>query len=475
MKRTILEGVIATDIADKGKAFGKADDKAIFIDGAVPGDVVDVEVFKKSKSFDEGRVTRILQSSPHRTEPFCEHFGICGGCKWQHMNYDAQLFFKEKQVRDNMERIAKIPHPPMSPIFHAPSSRYYRNKMEFTFTNKRYLLNEEMNSEGPKNMDGLGFHIPGKFNKVIDIHTCYLQDKRANDIRLFVRDFTKQNNISYFDLKVQNGMMRNLIIRNTTTDEWMVIVVFREDNPEIHEMVMSAIKNKFPWLTSLQYIVNAKRNDTIHDQEPIVYHGRPYIIEQLEDLKFIVGPKSFFQTNSVQALNLYRFARDFAGLTGNEIVYDLYTGTGSIAAFVAGKAKKVIGIEYVKEAIEDAKANAKLNSITNTEFFAGDMKDVLNLNFIKTHGTPDVIITDPPRAGMHEDVVKCILEAHPEKIIYVSCNPATQARDLLMLSEKYEVTAMTPVDMFPHTSHVENVALLIKKPVLSVSEGLSVI
>jgi 23S rRNA (uracil1939-C5)-methyltransferase len=460
LKRTIIEGVTALDIADKGKAFGKHGEKAIFIEGAVPGDVVDVEIMKKSKSFDEGRIARILTESPYRTTPFCEHFGICGGCKWQHMTYDAQILFKEKQVRDAMERIAKIVSPPISPILGAPGTTHYRNKMEFTFTNKRYLLTEEMHVEGEKDMDGLGFHIPGKFNKVLDLNDCHLQDNRANTIRLFVKAFTKRHGMTYFDLKDQHGMMRNLIIRNTTADEWMVIVVFKEDVPELRESLMSAIKNEFPWITSLQYVINSKRNDTIHDQEPIVFHGRPYIIEQLENLKFIVGPKSFFQTNSTQALNLYRLTREYAGLTGNETVYDLYTGTGTIAAFMAASAKKVIGIEYVPEAIEDAIQNAKLNSILNAQFFAGDMKNVLTNDFINQHGRPDVIITDPPRAGMHEDVVNCILRSGAEKIVYVSCNPGTQARDILLLSEKYEVVKMTPVDMFPHTAHVENVALL---------------
>ncbi len=462
MNRIIVESVLALDIADKGKAFGKAGEKAIFIEGAVPGDVVDVIIYKKSKSFDEGRIAKMLTESPNRAIPFCEHFGICGGCKWQHMKYDAQIFFKEKQVRDAMQRIDKIPVPPLSPILFAPQSTHYRNKMEFTFTNKRYLLTEEMNRDEVKDMDGLGFHIPGKFNKVLNLNQCYLQDTRANDIRLFVREFTRRNGMSYFDLKQQFGMMRNLIIRNTNFGEWMVIVVFKDDHEALRLSLLDAIKTEFPWLTSLQYVINTKRNDTIHDQETIVYYGKPFIIEQLENLKFIVGPKSFFQTNSTQALNLYRITRDYAGLTGNEIVYDLYTGTGTIAAFVAASAEKVIGIEYVPEAIADAIENSKLNAIHNTRFFAGDMKNVMTASFIEQHGKPDVIITDPPRAGMHEDVVNCILNSGANKIVYVSCNPGTQARDILLLSSKYEVVKMTPVDMFPHTAHVENVALLEK-------------
>ncbi len=463
MKRTIIEGVEIIDIADKGRCVGKADEKTIFIDGAVPGDVVDVEITRKSKSFDEGKAIKITRLSPWRAEPFCEHFGLCGGCKWQNLDYDAQIRFKEKLVRDAMERLAKIPAPPIDPILGAKNIKNYRNKMEFTFTNKRYLLKEEMDFEGERQMDGLGFHIPGKFNKVLDINICYLQDHRADEIRLFVRNFTLENNISYFDLKNQHGVMRNLIIRNTSVDEWMVVVVFKEFHADVVEALMSAIKNKFPWITSLQYVINEKRNDTIHDQETIVYHGRPYIIEQLENLKFIVGPKSFFQTNTSQALELYKITRDYAGLTGIETVYDLYTGTGSIAAFVAAKALKVIGVEYVKEAIADAEQNAKLNSISNMKFYAGDMKDVLTKDFFTINGNPDVIITDPPRAGMHEDVIKRIAESGASKIVYVSCNPATQARDILLLSDKYFVSKMKPVDMFPHTSHVENVALLLKK------------
>ena len=460
MKRTIIEGVSVIDIADKGKTVGKHEEKAIFIDGAVPGDIVDVEIVKKSKSFDEGRVVNFVERSPWRTTPFCSHFGLCGGCKWQDLQYEAQIRFKQKLVYDAMTRLAKIANPPILDILGSKNTQLYRNKLEYTFTHKRYLLKEEMGFEGELELNGIGFHIPGKFNKVLDVRNCYLQDHRSDLIRLFVREFTILNQIPYFDLKHQTGFLRNLIVRNTSVDEWMVILVVTENNSDLIEKILSAVKEKFPWLTSLQYVVNGKRNDTIHDLDPVVFFGRPYIIEQLENLKFIVGPKSFFQTNTAQALELYRITRDYAGLTGSETVYDLYTGTGSIAAFLAAKAKKVIGVEYVREAIADAEENAKINSLTNTSFFAGDMKDVLTKDFFHTHGKPDVIITDPPRAGMHEDVVKRLAESGAEKIVYVSCNPATQARDILWLAEKYEVVKMQPVDMFPHTSHVENVALL---------------
>jgi len=460
MKRTIVEGVTVIDIADKGKSIGKFNDKAIFIEGAVPGDVVDVEIWKKTKSYDEGKVVKLVEPSPWRVEPFCSHFGLCGGCKWQDLNYEAQTKFKQKVVYDAMTRLAKIPNPPIQPILRAAQTKLYRNKLEYTFTHKRYLLKEEMGFEGELELNGVGFHIPGKFNKVIDVQSCFLQDHRSDLIRLFIRDFAIQNKLSFFDLKQQTGILRNLIIRNTSVDEWMVIMVFKENDEAVVELLMNAINKQFPWITSLQYIINGKRNDTVHDLSPVVYHGRAFIIEQLENLKFIVGPKSFFQTNTNQSLELYKITREYAGLSGNETVYDLYTGTGSIAAFVAAQAKKVIGVEYVKEAIIDAEENAKINGLGNMKFFAGDMKDIITADFFKTHGKPDVIITDPPRAGMHEDVVKIIASSGASKIVYVSCNPGTQARDILWLSEKYEVAKMQPVDMFPHTSHVENVALL---------------
>lgn len=460
MKNKIVENVSVIDLADKGKSIGRIEEKAVFIEGAVPGDVVDLEIYKRSKSFDEARVVRISTPSPWRTTPVCEHFGLCGGCKWQQLEYEAQLRFKEKNVRDAMERIAKLVSPKIEPIAGSKNIFRYRNKLEFTFTNKRFLLKEEMNAECIHQMNGLGFHIPGKFNKVLDISNCHLQDKRSDEIRNFVKQYTLENNLTFFDLKSQEGLLRNLIIRNTTLDEWMVVAVFKEDVSADRNSLLNAIKNAFPWINSIQYIINSKRNDSLHDQTPVVFHGSSFITEQLENLRFRISPKSFFQTNSLQGLELYRFTRDFAGLTGNEVVYDLYTGTGSIAAFLSSKAKKVVGVEYVQEAIDDANENARLNNISNMIFFAGDMKDVLTKDFFQIHGRPDVIVTDPPRAGMHEDVVKRINESGAKKVVYVSCNPATQARDLLLMKGYYTVTRIQPVDMFPHTSHVENVVLL---------------
>jgi 23S rRNA (uracil1939-C5)-methyltransferase len=460
MKRTVIENLEIIDIADKGRSVGKQGDVVVFTEGAVPGDVIDAEVTRQYHSYIEAKLLVIKKYSPWRTEPFCEHFGTCGGCKWQQLNYETQLRFKEKQVRDAMTRIAKLDNPEIHPIIGSSSIKHYRNKLDFSFSNKRYLLKEEMSLEGEKDLDGLGFHIPGKFNKILDINNCWLQDSLSDQIRNFVRDITKHYKVPYFDIRKQSGMMRGLIVRSTEAGEWMVIVIFKENTPAIIETVMSSVKKEFPQLTSLMYIVNGKKNDTITDQQVHLYHGRAYIIEQMEDLKFIIGPKSFFQTNSTQALKLYQLTREYAALTGNETVYDLYTGTGTIAAFVARSAAKVIGVEYVPEAIEDAMQNAKLNGISNMEFFAGDMKDVLTPEFTSTHGKPDVIITDPPRAGMHELVTKRILEMEPDRIVYVSCNPGTQARDFTLLTEKYDVVKMQPVDMFPHTSHVENVALL---------------
>lgn len=463
MKNNLVSNVTVIDLADKGKTVGKIDEKAVFIEGAVPGDVVDLEIYKRSKSFDEARVVKITTHSPWRTTPVCEHFGLCGGCKWQQLEYSAQLRFKEKNVRDAMERIARLITPVIEPITGSKNIYQYRNKLEFTFTNKRYLLKEEMNDSGIHEMNGLGFHIPGKFNKVLNINNCHLQDGRSDEIRNFVKQYAIENKLTFFDLKSQEGLLRNLIIRNTTLDEWMVVVVFKEDVEFVRNELLNALKNNFPWINSIQYIINTKRNDSLHDQQPVLFHGDSFITEQLEDLRFRISPKSFFQTNSLQGLELYRITRNFAGLTGSEVVYDLYTGTGSIAAFVSGKAKKVVGVEYVQEAIDDANENAKLNNISNMIFFAGDMKDVLTKDFFQEHGKPDVIITDPPRAGMHEDVVRRINESGADRVVYVSCNPATQARDLLLMNDHYSVAKIQPVDMFPHTSHVENVVLLIKK------------
>ncbi|MEA4916151.1 23S rRNA (uracil(1939)-C(5))-methyltransferase RlmD [Proteiniphilum sp.] len=463
----ILENILITDVAAEGKAIAKVDGRAVFIPFAVPGDVVDIQLTRKKNSFAEGRVIRFEKYSEDRTEPFCIHFGVCGGCKWQMLPYEGQLKHKQQQVIDNLERIGKVDLPGVNSILGAPDTIFYRNKLEFTFSNKKWLTEAQISSsEAFDNMNALGFHIPGMFDKVLDIDKCWLQDDLSNQIRNAVREFCLENGYSFFDLRDQTGLMRTLIIRNSSIGEWMVIVVFYDEDREKREKLMSYIAEKFPQITSLLYIVNQKANDTITDQEVITWRGRDHIYEEMEGLKFKIGPKSFFQTNSKQAYNLYKVVRDFAQLTGEETVYDLYTGTGSIANFVARNAKKVIGIEYVPEAIYDAHENSRLNGIDNTIFFAGDMKDVLTADFIAEHGRPDVIITDPPRAGMHDDVIDTILLAVPQHIVYVSCNPATQARDLSLLDIRYKVTRVQSVDMFPHTHHVENVLLLEKREYL---------
>ena len=460
----LLENILITDVAAEGKAIAKVDGRAVFIPFVVPGDVVDIQLTRKKSSFAEGRVVRFEKYSENRTEPFCIHFGVCGGCKWQMLPYESQLKHKQQQVCDNLERIGKVDLPEITPILGAPQTTFYRNKLEFTFSNKKWLTEAQISSnETFDNMNGLGFHIPGMFDKVLDIDKCWLQDDLSNQIRNSVREFCLKNGYTFFDLRNQEGFMRTLIIRNSSIGEWMVIVVFFEDDSDKRDKLMHFIADKFPQITSLLYIVNRKANDTITDQEVVTWRGRDHIYEEMEGLKFKIGPKSFFQTNSDQAYNLYKVARNFAQLTGEETVYDLYTGTGSIANFVARSAKKVVGIEYVPEAIEDADENSRLNGIDNTLFFAGDMKDVLTIDFISEHGRPDVIITDPPRAGMHNDVIDVILLAAPERIVYVSCNPATQARDLSLLDSQYKVMRVQPVDMFPHTHHVENVVLLEKR------------
>ena len=460
----ILENVEIANVAAEGKSIAKVDGLTVFVPFAVPGDVVDIQLTRKRKSFAEGRVVRFEKQSGKRIEPFCEYFGTCGGCKWQMLPYEEQLLSKQQQVVDNLTRIGKVDLPEISPILGAPDTQFYRNKLEFTFSNKRWLTAEEITSDTEfKQMNGLGFHIPGMFDKVLDINKCWLMDDLSNRIRNSVREFALQHDFSFFDIRKQHGLLRTLIVRNTSIDEWMVIVSFFEDDQEKREMLLNHLVESFPEITSLQYVINQKGNDTITDQEIIVWTGEDAIYEEMEGLRFKIGPKSFYQTNSQQAYNLYKVAREFAGLSGDELVYDLYTGTGTIANFVARNAKKVVGIEYVEEAIEDAKVNASINNIDNTLFFAGDMKDILNREFIETHGQPDVIITDPPRAGMHNDVIDTILFASPGKIVYVSCNPATQARDLELLDAQYKVTRVQPVDMFPHTHHVENVVLLEKR------------
>ncbi len=457
----LIEKVEIIDVAAEGKAIAKIENKVLFITQVVPGDVVDVQVTKKRKSFMEGIPVKFHKHSDIKVEAFCEHFGVCGGCKWQNLPYEEQLKYKHQQVIDNLERIAKVDLPEIDYILPSENTTYYRNKLEFTFSNNRWLTKDEINSE--KKLDrsnALGFHVPKIWDKIVNINTCYLQKDPSNAIRLEVKKYADKNNLSYFDLRKQEGLLRNLIIRTSTTGELMIIMVFYYDDQKEITNLLNYISDKFPKITSLMYIVNSKSNDSYTDQNVKLFKGKDYFFEQMEDLKFKIGPKSFYQTNSEQAYNLYKFAREFADLKGKEIVYDLYTGTGTIANFVAKKAKKVIGIEYVPEAIEDAKVNSDINQISNTEFFAGDMKDILTNSFIEKHGKPDVIITDPPRAGMHPDVVNSLLKANPPKIVYVSCNPATQARDINLLDANYKVTKVQPVDMFPHTYHVENIVLL---------------
>ncbi|OJX62773.1 23S rRNA (uracil(1939)-C(5))-methyltransferase RlmD [Dysgonomonas sp. 37-18] len=460
----LIENVEIVDVAAEGKAIAKVDDLVVFIPYVVPGDVIDLQITRKKNKYAEGKPVRFISYSPNRTEAFCEHFGICGGCKWQVLPYAEQLKYKQKQVEDNLTRIGKIELPDIHHILGSEKTQFYRNKLEFTFSNKKWLTLEQINSgESFDNMNALGFHIPGMFDKVLDIDKCWLQEDISNQIRNFIRQYCYDKNYTFFDLRNRGGLMRNLIVRTSTTGELMVIIVFYDDEKEQQEGLLTAVATEFPQITSLLYIVNQKANDTITDQDVLVWKGNDCIYEEMEGLKFKIGPKSFYQTNSEQAYNLYKIARDFANLSGDELVYDLYTGTGTIANFVASKAKKVVGIEYVEDAILDARVNSQINKIDNTLFYAGDMKDILTQDFINEHGRPDVIITDPPRAGMHDDVIKTILFAEPDRIVYVSCNPATQARDLSLLDEKYKVERVQPVDMFPHTHHVENVVLLVKK------------
>lgn len=455
-----LENIQVIDIAEEGKAVAKTEDFVLFIEKAVPGDVVDVEIYRKKRNYAEARIKTLVKPSEHRTDPFCIHFGICGGCKWQHMTYEAQLHFKQKSVVDALTRIGKIDVTGIETILPSVETRYYRNKLEFTFSDKRWLMDGDMRGDDAFNMNALGFHIPGRFDKILDIEHCHLQADPSNDIRNAVRDYALDNNFSFYNLRNHEGALRNLIIRTSTTGELMVIMVFAYASEEQIQEMMAFIQEKFPAITSLLYIVNEKRNDTIFDQDIFVFAGRDHIFESMEGLQFKIGAKSFYQTNSDQAHELYKITREFADFNGEELVYDLYTGAGTIANFIAKYVKEVVGVEYVPTAIEDAKINSALNNITNTKFYAGDMKDVLVPAFIAEHGKPDVIITDPPRAGMHADVVQRLLEIEARKIVYVSCNAATQARDIALLSEKYDVTRIRPVDMFPHTQHVENVALL---------------
>ena len=459
-----MEKVTITDVAAEGKAIAKVNDLVIFVPYVVPGDVVDLQIKRKKNKYAEAEAVNFHEYSSTRAVPFCQHYGICGGCKWQVLPYAEQIKYKQKQVEDNLRRIGKIELPEISPILGSAKTEFYRNKLEFTFSDKRWLTYEEVKQEVKYDqMNAVGFHIPGAFDKVLAIEKCWLQNDISNRIRNAVRDYAYEHNYSFINLRSQEGMLRNMIIRTSSTGELMVIIICKivEDSEmTLFKQLLQYVADTFPEITSLLYIINNKCNDTINDLDVYVFKGNDHIFEEMEGLRFKVGPKSFYQTNSEQAYNLYKIARDFAGLTGNELVYDLYTGTGTIANFVSRQARQVIGIEYVPEAIEDAKVNAEINGIDNTLFFAGDMKDMLTQEFINEYGRPDVIITDPPRAGMHQDVVDVILFAEPKRIVYVSCNPATQARDLQLLDVKYKVKAVQPVDMFPHTHHVENVVLL---------------
>ena len=462
----LLENITITDFAAEGKSLARVNDMVVFVPWAVPGDVCDLQVRRKKHSFMEAEIAQLHTPSPLRTTPFCQHFGTCGGCKWQQLPYEEQLKMKQQQVFDQLTRIGKVELPEFRPILGSVKTKEYRNKLDFGCSNRRYLTNEEIASDKEFARDAIGFHITGAFDKILPIEKCWLMDDLHNQIRNEIRDYALSHGIAFFDLRQQVGLLRDVIIRNSNTGEWMVIVQFHFDETggeQEANALLQHIADKFPEITSLMYLDNQKCNDTIGDQEILTFKGNDHIYETMESLRFKVGPKSFYQTNTDQAYHLYSVARELAGLTGNELVYDLYTGTGTIANFVAKNARKVIGIEYVPEAIEDAKINSKENNIDNTLFYAGDMKDILTDEFIAEHGRPDVIITDPPRAGMHPDVVKTILRAAPQRIVYVSCNPATQARDLQDLDEAYKVEAVQPVDMFPHTPHVENVVLLTKR------------
>jgi 23S rRNA (uracil1939-C5)-methyltransferase len=463
-KNIFVENAEIVDISSEGKSVAKVDGMVIFVDGGVPGDIADVMITRKKNSYAEGHIVTLKKQSPNRIDHKCEHFGVCGGCKWQHLNYETQLFFKQKTVTDAFVRIGKLDVSTMKPIFPNKEPYFYRNKLEFSFSDKKWLTNDEIKSGLEiDNRNALGFHIPKMFDKILDIKNCYLQAEPSNSVRNEIRDFAIKHNLTFFGVRDKTGLLRTLMLRTSSTGELMVLIQFFENQPENIDLLLSHLKITFPQITSLQYVINQKGNDTLQDLEIITFAGRDHIFEEMEGLKFKISAKSFYQTNSPQAYELYKITRDFCELKGDEVVYDLYTGTGTIANFVAKKAKKVVGVEYVPDAVIDAKNNSEFNSITNTIFFAGDMKDVLNADFIAAHGKPDVIITDPPRAGMHEDVIAVLLKVGAPKIVYVSCNPATQARDLAMMAEAYDIKAIQPVDMFPQTAHVENVALLIKK------------
>ncbi len=463
-RRKIVKELEITKIAAEGKGMARHNGKVIFVENAVPGDITDVRITKNRKDFAIAKIMELKKASPQRVEAFCEHFGTCGGCKWQYLPYEQQAAYKQGIVEESLQRVGKLDFPPIMPILGAEKTQYYRNKMEFTFSNKRWLSLEEVNSEIPiENRNAVGMHVPGLYDKVVDIQHCFLQGTPSNEIRNEVRQYAIDHELTYYDLREHKGFLRNLIVRTSTLNELMIILSVAEPKQRVIEALLDHLLCQFPQITSLHYVVNQKKNDTLYDQDIITYHGRGYIFEQFEELKYKISPKSFFQTNPYQGVRLYNVVRDFAQLEGNELVYDLYTGTGSIALFLAGQCKKVVGIEEVEAAIIDAKFNAELNKMENTAFYAGDVKKMLGGDFVEENGMPDVLVTDPPRAGMHKDVVLRLLEMVPPKIIYVSCNPVTQARDLQLLSEMYRIEKIQPVDMFPHTYHIENVVLLVKK------------
>lgn len=459
----LLERVEILDAGAEGKAVARIENMVVFVPFAAPGDVVDIKVVSKKKSFYEGRVVKYHHYSDKRTEPRCEHFGLCGGCKWQHLDYSHQLQFKQKQVVDNFTRIGKLTVPDFQPIIASSDQYFYRNKLEFSFSNRKWFLDNKNTDDAPPNANGLGMHLPGMYDRIVDLNNCYLQAEPSNSIRLALRDWGILNQLSFYDSRAHRGFLRNAIIRTSTTGETMVIVAFGSDELEKIKALLDHLIQKFPPISSLFYVVNTKHNDTINDLETRHYAGKPYIVERMGDLEFKVGPLSFYQTNSKQALRLYQIVRDFAGFEGDETVYDLYCGTGTITNFIAGRVGKAIGIEYIPAAIDDAIENSKLNGIENTRFVVGDIAETLNEQFVLEHGKPQIIITDPPRAGMHPKVIQQLLTIEPDKIVYVSCNPATQARDIALLTEKYVLERIQPVDMFPQTHHVENVSLLVKR------------
>jgi 23S rRNA (uracil1939-C5)-methyltransferase len=466
-KNIVLESITVEGYAAEGKSLARVDGKVIFIENAVPGDVVDVQLHKSKKDWGEGRAFRFHSFSKDRVEPFCLHFGVCGGCQWQMLPYEKQLEYKQQQVKDNLQRIGKVVLPEMQPILGAGRTRHYRNKIEYTFGNKRFLLKDELNDPLiTSEQNVVGFHAKGLFDKIVDIQKCWLQEEPTNAIRLAIKEYARTNDLSFYDIRNHSGFLRTMQLRICTTGEVMINIVFGEEDREKRGKLLDHVLAQFPGITTLLYTINTKKNDSLHDLEPIAYHGKGYVIEKLsggspdEEFQFKIGPKSFFQTNTYQGEQLYRITRDFAELSGKEIVYDLYCGTGSIGIFVSRKAKKIIGVEMIGAAIEDARENATMNNLPSAEFYVGDVIDICNDEFFALHGRPDVIITDPPRAGMHEKLVRKILDMEAPTVVYVSCNPATQARDLGWLSEKYMVTKIQPVDMFPHTLHIENVVQL---------------